>query len=245
MPSHQYVIRGIFESESDPEFASVKTFDAADECSLWLKAHNQCTNPDYSHCHHIYTTLCDWKQVCALLLSRIAENRSEYPARVPKGLSSKNAFAQEAPILQSLRERLDLPFHAVTNEESTLNTLRYLFFHMKCGIYVMIRQSRLVMFVPFVNKDYENNNMGDMPLEVELPANSLASMLPGADVREYMASKKDTLSDMGKDGRREEYIIDKKRWWANGNIVCNVESSDYWGDSYLPQLRHMLQVGCA
>lgn len=44
-----------------------------------------------------------------------------------------------------------------TNRESTFNTLKYLFFHMRCGIFVMIRRRRVVMFVPFANKDYENN----------------------------------------------------------------------------------------
>lgn len=33
---------------------------------------------------------------------------------------------------------------------------RYLFFHMRCGIFVMIRRGELKMFVPFVNKDYRN-----------------------------------------------------------------------------------------
>ena len=32
----------------------------------------------------------------------------------------------------------------------------YLFFHMRHGIFVMIRENRVVMFVPFVNKDYVN-----------------------------------------------------------------------------------------
>jgi hypothetical protein len=28
---------------------------------------------------------------------------------------------------------------------------------MRCGIYVMIRDSKLCMFVPFANKDYRND----------------------------------------------------------------------------------------
>lgn len=38
-----------------------------------------------------------------------------------------------------------------------MHTLKYLFFHMRCGIFVMIRRRRVVLFVPFANKDYENN----------------------------------------------------------------------------------------
>lgn len=43
----------------------------------------------------------------------------------------------------------------------------------------------------------------------------------------------------------EDYIPDFKRWWANGNIICNADSPSFWGDSYLPQLRDMLESVCA
>ncbi len=33
---------------------------------------------------------------------------------------------------------------------------RYLFFHMRHGIFVMIRRNKVVMFVPFVNSDFTN-----------------------------------------------------------------------------------------
>ena len=38
---------------------------------------------------------------------------------------------------------------------------------------------------------------------------------------------------------------DKRRWWANGNIICNEAPANFLGDSYLPQLRHMLERVCA
>lgn len=44
---------------------------------------------------------------------------------------------------------------------------------------------------------------------------------------------------------REEYIPDVSRWWANGNIICNVDSPSFWGDSYLTQLKDMLVQTCA
>ena len=37
-----------------------------------------------------------------------------------------------------------------------MNTLKYLFYHMKCGIFVMIRGGQLRIFSSFVNKDYRN-----------------------------------------------------------------------------------------
>lgn len=35
--------------------------------------------------------------------------------------------------------------------------IRYLFHHMRCGILVVIRDKKLVVFAPFANKDYTND----------------------------------------------------------------------------------------
>ena len=101
-----------------------------------------------------------------------------------------------------------------------MNTLRYLLFHMRCGIFVMIRRNRLCMFVPFVNKDYVNT--WGQQLKLEKPMD------------EYYREKRKFI--------KENVIRDKTRWWANGNIICNVQSRRFWGDSYLTQLRDMLQT---
>ena len=216
-------IRGIFPlEESDPDFKDVVTFETAAECTSWTKAHTACTNPAYPHCHHIYTTLCDWDQVQSLLLDKLAEYRRRYPCRRPGQLPASNVFSSEPGILKELTDRLNLPIHSLVDEDSTLNTLRYLFFHMRCGIFVLIRGGKLAMFVPFVNKDYVNT-WGDA-IDIEQP-------LP-----EYVKDKHQFTD--------EQYIMDKSRWWANGNIICNVDSPAFWGDSYLPQLRHMLQTLC-
>ncbi len=48
-----------------------------------------------------------------------------------------------------------------------MNTLNYCFNHMRCGIFVMIRKSRVVIFAPFCNKDYVNT-WGDQ-IEFDIP----------------------------------------------------------------------------
>ena len=55
-------------------------------------------------------------------------------------------------VVEGVDYRVNLPFHRETNRESTMNTLKYLFFHMRCGIFVMIRRRTVVLFVPFANK---------------------------------------------------------------------------------------------
>lgn len=224
------MIRGIYSAgdERDEAFRTVATFETAAECKAWYAKHQACTNPSYPQCRQIYTHLCDWDQVCKHLLEPLAELRRAEPFRGPAApLPPSNVFLSRPEIVRELTARLDLPFHARVSEESTLNTLRYLFFHMRCGIFVAIRGGRLRMFVPFVNKDYRNTWGAAMRLE------------DGGSVEDYVAKKRGLL------GSKEEYILDPSRWWANGNIICNVESPDFWGDNYLPQLRHMLETLCA
>lgn len=216
------IIRGIYESDADPDFADVKTFDTGEAARSWYTARAAITNPKHASCTQIYTTLTDWDQVQTMLLSRLATIREQFPVSPALPIPESNLFSTSPAILAALRNRLDVPHHANTDEDSTLNTLRYLFYHMRCGIFVCIRQNRLRMFVPFVNTDYVNT-WGDK-LEIE-----------GGSLEEYIKDKHDA-------GTRETYIMDRRKWWANGNIICNVSSPEFWGDAYLPQLRHMLQV---
>lgn len=116
-----------------------------------------------------------------------------------------------------------------TNRESTINTLKYLFHHMRCGIFVMIRRRRVVLFVPFANKDYENN-WGD---NIEFDSSD-------GSMYQYYREKQNYY-------RRENIIKDSRKWWANGNIMCNEHcryrnkehETQYWGDQFLTQLRDM------
>lgn len=166
-PAERHVVRGIYDADEDPDFdGAVRSFATKDESEAWYATKQRCTNPDYPQCRHIYTTLCDWEQVNKYLLRPLAEYRAAYPVKpADAGAVSGNVFVGEAVIRRELTARLDLPFHARTTEESTLNTLRYMFYHMKCGIFAMVRRNRVVMFVPFVNKDYTNTWAHKMTME--------------------------------------------------------------------------------
>ena len=233
-------MRGIYgpSEEADPELRGrVPTFDTAAEGGAWEAAHTRCTNPAYPQCNHVFTHACDWAQVQSLILEPLARYRAAFPPAAPPpprgAVPAGNAFAGAPAVLAALTSRLDLPIHAATSEESTLNTLRYLFFHMRCGIFVLIRRNTLLMFAPFVNKDFENAWGGALAVE-------------GGDVGAYLEGKREALREMGKhhQARAEVFIGDRHRWWANGNIMCNVASPNFIGDSYLPQLKHLLLTLC-
>ena len=178
------MIRGIYhEDEEDPAWRRVPTFATKVRAMMWSGAvqcalgcvlttcvaqeeaeaftkkniSNTCTNPKYSQCCHVFTTLCDWDQVQSLLLPKLEEYRRKFPVRPPSPIDvERNVFAKHQGVVDNVLLRADLPFHKRTTEESTLNTLRYCFFHMRCGIFVMIRRRKVVMFVPFVNHHYRN-----------------------------------------------------------------------------------------
>lgn len=117
--------------------------------------------------------------------------------------------------------------------ESTMNTLKYMFFHMKCGIFVMIRNNEVVVFCPFVNKDYRNSWKGALKINSD-----------DGGVESYYDEKASYY-------RKENYLPDTAQWWANGNIICNEYKSDnesssnqYWGDHFLLQLKDMFAECC-
>jgi hypothetical protein len=103
-------------------------------------------------------------------------------------------------VYEKLKSRLNLSIYENITSYSVINTLKYLFYHMKCGIYVMIRDNKVQIFSPFVNKNYKNN-WGDN-LQID-----------GRDLDNYYLKKSKFY--------RNENIIDKLSWWANGNIICN------------------------
>lgn len=167
-----------------------------------------------------------------------------------EGISSKSKTSGDQPIplsdpangrnvYQKLISRLDLSVHKMMTSYSTINTLKYLFYHMKCGIYVMIRNNEVVIFCPFVNRHYKNNW-----------GNALQVDSPNGTLETYYHDK---LSHY-----REENILDPSSWWANGNIICNeddrtetakehskISTSQWWGDQFLFQLKDMLAETCA
>ena len=157
-------------------------------------------------------------------------------------------------VYEYITSRLQLPIHTRLNKHSTINTLKYLFFHMRCGIFVMIRNNSVAIFCPFVNKDYRNN-------WAEVDPEGIGLRLESQDgkISSYYAEKENHY-------RRENVLQDISEWWANGNIICNEHEKDpgqedrgfsnnrpggnsdttsqYWGDQFLFQLKDMLAETC-
>lgn len=51
----------------------------------------------------------------------------------------------------------NIPYQLTSREQGFRNSLKYLFFKIKFGIYVQIKSNKLTMFVPFNNQNFKNN----------------------------------------------------------------------------------------
>lgn len=193
---------------------------------------------------HIFTMLTSWEQIERILIPGIAKARAEpsfakqvprdYLVEEPVDNGAQNVYERKDSwnVVNDINYRLNLPIHRCTTPASTTNTLKYLFYHMKCGIFVMIRDGKLRIFAPFVNSDYRNTWGDKLTLEGDGSLNTYYS-------------QKDGLY------RDEEVEPDKTKWWANGNIICNELSKpedrdkmQFWGDQFLAALRDMLGEAC-
>jgi hypothetical protein len=78
--------------------------------------------------------------------------------RAPCGELPAGNVYQNTVLDEKIKERLQLPFYKKRNTKQALvNTLAYMFFKMRSGIYVKIRNNELVAFIPFFNNDYKND----------------------------------------------------------------------------------------
>ncbi|CAM9228787.1 unnamed protein product [Ectocarpus fasciculatus] len=229
-------------------------FETKEDCKRFVREHCQeGSNPDYPWMQQIFTTLVTWSQLEQYLFPRLRDIWKKTPFRKAAPLDpDRNVFLGEAEpsgdwplhaeVLAGVRKRLDLPFHGggvdasgrqqgFLSCASTENTLRYLFHHMRCGILVVIRNKRLVVFAPFANKDYTNDWDGALGVKEET-------------LQDYYRKKEESY-------RKENVIQGVDKWWANGNIICNEHQrprethSQYWGDHFNSPLRDMIEQACS
>ena len=240
------MLRGIFDAAEDPQYwkdaiigfpNKVPRFESKDEAEIFIRKYcEKGSNPVESHMFQTISTLTDWDQINKLLIPKIKEYEGKWPTVYADEINTdSNQFMSHNlnsmddqhtnPVHDYLESRLNLPIHANMSSLSVINTLNYTFHHLKCGIYVMIRNNRVVIFCPYVNKNYTNT--WSRELNIDSPNNNIET---------YYAVKENHY--------RRENIIEKNKWWANGNIICNEESKDYWGDHFLFQLKDMIAETC-
>ena len=90
---------------------------------------------------------------------------------------------------EEIDARLASPLHDKRPPAAALATLRYAWSHLRCGVYVLIRDGRVKIFAPFCNQDYANGWGASLRLEGDL----------GVDA--YYRRKRERC------GGREEFVL--------------------------------------
>ena len=173
-----------------------------------------------AHIHQTIGVLTDWVQVKIMLIfpRRCLLLTQTSPTASPP---DTDMDTEHLDVLDAhVRDALAIPLYRQMRH-STMNTLCYLFYHMRCGLYVMIRNNAVQMFVPFCNTFYRNTWVN--------------TSFKHGDRHSYYHTKPE----------KENVIPDVDEWWSNGGLVCNVRQRAIWGDHYLANLRHMLESVCA
>jgi hypothetical protein len=177
--------------------------------------------------NQLYYTLTTWRDIQRILiphLKSLGDPRSAVAAAAANADAALVSPAQHAvDILQSAAVYSNLAW----NPDAVLNTLRYMFFHTRCGICVSVRGGKVAAFVPFGNEQYVNTWSDKI-------------VFGGGDTLEQYVRRKAAST-----GKYPEAVLPLCKWWMNGGIMCNVMPPGVWGDAYLAALRGMLDATCA
>ena len=204
--------------EEASEFMKEHAYTTSDRKPEWQWKRGSNPEPGFEHMNHMFTMLVEWSQIEKYLLPKLDEYDWRFPSRKVKPLPKTNRYcvnsedagfdpAPEAKeVFKGIQDRLNLSFHRTMGRESTLNTLRYLFFHMRCGIFVSIRQQQVVLFVPFANKDYQNDWEGKLRIE-QVGGSYIGTK---DTLQAYYAAKSDPRTGV----YREENILGKPSGWS-------------------------------
>ena len=164
----------------------------------------------------MYTT---WREIESGLFPQLRALPSRGRA-TPEAEAAAHAAAPPG-LLRAWQARLNTaPVYAElsSNPDAVLNTLRYMFFHMRCGILVCVRAGVVALFAPFANVNY---------------ANAFT-----ASLREDLAAYRRNKSYVT--ARPPEDWLEPERWWLNGGMVCNVMPRNVWGDAHCAEIKAML-----
>lgn len=111
-------------------------------------------------------------------------------------------------------KRLENKLYSNLNQESCINTVKYIFYKIRSGIFVKIENNELKAFIPFANKNFINNWHKNVKFYTESENNNLFN---------YIKTKKKYLHQYKK------YIPNVKNYWANAFIINNEDYPEVWG----------------
>lgn len=207
------MIRGVFSPIKSENYLNKKT------CDTFFNMVTTRSNPDYNINHNI-TLFVSKKQFNKYILDNI-NICNKHDKKMTIKLT--NNIYEESKLNDIISTKLS---GKILTDNSGIETCKHIYDTNRSGIYVNIKQNKVVMFAPFVNDEYENDWKY---LEFDSPDKTIET---------YYNNKQKLY-------RKEEVIKDIKKWWRNGHIISNEYTDNYWSDYGFLQLRNMFDELCS
>jgi hypothetical protein len=194
----------------------------------------------YKNLREVFTFLINPKQIKKYLLTPYSKNQ---PSRINITLPSIEDMTHKNSFEKEVISRLQIPYYRGINNQSVVNTLKYLFFYRTKGVFVSIRNNVIKSFIPFFNDNYKNDWSHLLPRFME-DYNGRVGTFKNPNKDTYYGTK--ALYMMKKiRGFRKQNILDSiEKWASNGCLINNVYQRDKYRDGMLPELLHMFKVLC-
>lgn len=222
---HRYFV---FVNRNDSVYPFL-TYSNKDKCKAMEKSFHRTisSNEKYPLFNQCFTTLGDKAQLASVLVAN--RNRMN-----PGPHLCMPSLVDEKPKKESifkftwLKTLFEDPKYNIDTQEAYRtafqNTLEYMFTHLRTGIFVKIISGSVAMFLPFVFSEYRH------PYGETFFANPTEQYYEIK--RAYFQGRSELYSDVEKD---------TSKWSANNCMISNVFGKNQWGDSFLIELKSMIE----
>lgn len=155
-----------------------------------------------------------------------------------KGIIKSQYDKYNENIEKHINELLKLKIYKNLSNNTTMNTLKYLFFHLRNAIYVQIRNNEVDIFQPFANVFYKNNWSHNIKLDTGESSELIINISEKSEVYNYIKYKEKYFKVY------QKYMMNKNRWWCNNILINNEEREDVWGIHSLDLYKEILEETC-
>lgn len=169
----------------------------------------------------IFPIIDSWSLVQTDIINRfILKRRGGNNTNTLDSISRKHLYAE-------INHKLKNDLYQNIDSSSIINTIKYVYWETRAGIFISIRNNKLEAFLPFANAKYRNDWSNQLTF-FGVDSNSKHP------VKDYIQHKKKTI------GYSRRMMLNSQNWWANHHFL-NVESRpDVWGQHSLLEYYQMI-----
>ena len=165
-----------------------------------------------------FQILSKWDEINKEIIQKYLDNKIDINKKIKHRKTNKKEYID-------INERLNDIKYKNLNNESCINTIKYVFYKIRSGIFIYIKNNKLEAFIPFANKYFINNWSRNIKLYSETKEHNLKG---------FINTKKKYLKQYKK------YIPETKQWWVNAYIINNELFENVWGQHSLKEYYDMI-----